>query len=228
VSATARGGNITRAVIAALLLAGLSASVGPDRMAAAQGNAVALVLEVDGGSTPTVQPYTEVPAGTTIELAPGAKLVLLHYRTCRALGVTGGKVTVGEEGLVATGGSRTLDARRQCPRTVRLRTGGEAAGTVLRSAPVAAATLPARPAFVVVGARAGEYGAVRILRAGQIVREAPLDAPRFQWPADAAPLVAGTQYELRLIPKGAASAPVALRFVATDPAAETPVLLAVE
>jgi hypothetical protein len=180
---------------------------------------------VDGGST-------EVPAGTTIELAPGAKLVLLHYRTCRALGVTGGKVTVAEEGLVATGGSRTLDARRQCPRTVRLRTGGEAAGTVLRSAPVAAATLQARPAFVVVGARAGDYGAVRILQAGQTVLvEAPLDAPRFQWPSDAAPLVAGTQYELRLIPRGAASAPVALRFVATapgDPAAETPVLLAVE
>jgi hypothetical protein len=59
VSATARGGNITRAVIAALLLAGLSASVRPGWMAAAQGKAVALVLEVDGGSTPVVQARRE-------------------------------------------------------------------------------------------------------------------------------------------------------------------------
>ncbi len=83
---------------------------------------------------------------------------------------------------------------------------------------------------MVVGARAGDFGAVRVLRAGQAVLEAPLEGQRFQWPADAAPLAAGIEYELRLVPRGAAGDPAILRFVATAPGdpAEALVLLGVE
>src|SRR5256885_163325 len=57
----------------------------------------------------------------------------------------------------------------------------------------------AQPGFVVVGARAGDVAAVRIVRGGQTVLEAPLAGPRFEWPAGAPELLADTDYELTVL-----------------------------
>ena len=55
-------------------------------------NASALVLEKSGATTPEVQPYSEIAVGATVSLSSGAKLVFLHYQTCRTVTVVGGKV----------------------------------------------------------------------------------------------------------------------------------------
>ena len=44
---------------------------------------VALVLETSGTSVPTVHPYSEITAGTTVSLPRQASLVFLHYAACR-------------------------------------------------------------------------------------------------------------------------------------------------
>jgi hypothetical protein len=65
---------------AALLLLALSQQVH------AQGSSpgrAALVLEVDGATTPALKPYREMLAGTTVKLGPSSRLVFLHYDTCR-------------------------------------------------------------------------------------------------------------------------------------------------
>ena len=210
------------------LLAILAASIGLARGAEAQ-PAAALVLEASGSTRPAIQPYTEIRTGTTIELGPGARIVLNHYLTCHRLVVTGGSVTVTPEGFVTSPGSATTEERRPCPKTVRLPAGGQAATAVMRGlAP--RVVLAVQPAFVLVGPRAEEFAAVRVVRGTTVVLEAPLAGPRFEWPAGMAALAANTEYELSLVPKGGGS-PTTFRFTATaagDPATESPVLIQVE
>src|SRR5438132_2061130 len=114
----------------------------------------ALVVEVSGQTTPAVKPFSEIPANTTIALAPGAKLGFVHYETCRTVSVTGGKVTIGAKGYQAIGGT-VSETRTPCPRSVKVQGGGETAGLVLRGVPQQVA-LATRPSFVIVGARADE------------------------------------------------------------------------
>jgi hypothetical protein len=118
---------------AALLLATLGAAGAVGR-AEAQAPA-ALVLEAAGAVTPALQPFTEVPEGTTVTIGPGGKLVLQHYHTCRVVTVEGGRIVVGVETYATSGVSPTQEVRRPCPRTYRLARPGEAGGTVLRSGP---------------------------------------------------------------------------------------------
>ncbi|HEY6219285.1 MAG TPA: hypothetical protein VIV65_04450, partial [Gemmatimonadaceae bacterium] len=67
--------------------------------ALAQGSAgTALIVDVSGQTTPALKPFTELPAGTTVALAPGAKLGFVHYETCRTVTVTGGRVVIGAKG----------------------------------------------------------------------------------------------------------------------------------
>jgi hypothetical protein len=165
--------------------------------AVAQGpSGIALVVEVNGQTTPAVKPFSELPAGATIALGPGAKLAFVHYDTCRTVTVTGGTVIIGAKGYQATGGAAT-EVRTPCPRSVKVQRGGEAAGLVLRSAPNRV-TLTTRPSFVLVGPRVDDIASVAIAKDGEAapVLRVPLAGPRFEWPADAEPLTDNTRYDL--------------------------------
>lgn len=202
------------AMMISVALALLAAAVGTHAQTAS-----ALVLETSGASVPAMQPYTEIPVNATVSLAPGAKLVFLHYHTCRTVGVVGGTIMFSAEAYTLTGGTKQLDVRSPCPGAVKLKTGGEVevqvAGTLLRGGRF---TLPLQPAFVLVGVRAGDFASVRVSQEGQAVLEAPLDGRRFRWPAEAAPLVVDTEYELALVPTVAGGVPLTIRFKATAPA----------
>src|SRR5436190_6705102 len=98
--------------------------------AAAQ-NASALVLEKTGTTVPEVQPYSEIAIGTTVSLQPGARLVFLHYQTCRTVTAVGSTVAFGGLTYTITGGSTPQEVKTPCPpRTGRV--DGESAGVVLR------------------------------------------------------------------------------------------------
>ncbi len=57
----------------------------------------ALVLEMEGVSTPAVEPYTEIMAPTQITLSSGATLVFQHYQTCHIVTVTAGEVRISKK-----------------------------------------------------------------------------------------------------------------------------------
>jgi hypothetical protein len=203
----------------------LLVSLGVPSDAAAQ-NASALVLKKTGTTVPDVQPYSEIPVGTTVLLQPGARLVFHHYQTCRTVTTVGGTVTFGGLTYTITGGSAPQEVKASCPRTGRV--GGENAGTVMRFSggqagqdPFGAARAPdlsfisrlsLSPTFTLVGARADDFASIRVSQGGTTLLEAPLSGRGFRWPARTAPLVANTDYELILIPRAGDKTHVTVKF----------------
>ena len=181
-------------------------------------NASALVLEKSGATTPDVQPYSEVAVGTALSLSSGARLVFLHYQTCRTVTVVGSKVAFELYTYTITGGSKPQEVRTPCPPTVRLRGQGEVAGTLMRSI-VPGVSLSTSPTFVLVGDRADDFAAVRVSQAGTTLLEAPLAGRGFRWPTGAAPLIANADYELVLVPKAEGRPRVTVKFRAEGEAA---------
>ena len=133
----------------------------------------ALVLEKTGATAPDVQPYSEVPVGVTVSLQPGARLVFLHYQTCRTVTAVGGTVTFGGLTYTITGGNKPEEVRTPCPPTVRLRGQSEMAGVLMRTiSPEVRLSLS--PVFALVGARADDFASVRLSHGGTMLLEAPL------------------------------------------------------
>ena len=62
-----------------------------------------------------------------ISLPGGARLVFLHYHTCRTATVVGGRIRFGAEAYAIIGGTKESDARTPCPRT------GNSGDTILNS-----------------------------------------------------------------------------------------------
>jgi hypothetical protein len=193
----------------------------------------ALVLETSRAIVPHLPAYSEIPSDTTVSLPSRAKLVFLHYYTCRTVTVVGGTVTFGANRYDITGGTKESDVHTPCPRTVTLKAGGEVAGAVFRSGSAdGMLTLSTQPTFVLVGKRAGDFTSVRVSKAGQKVLEAPLDGRRFRWPIGVEPLAQATKYELTLVPSSAGAVPVTMRFMAkaltVPPAGEVLTLISAE
>jgi hypothetical protein len=180
--------------------------------------ASALVLETKEVNLPHLLPYSEIPSGMTVELPKRAKLVFLHYPTCRTVTVIGGTITFAEDTYTSAGGTTEVEARSECPRIVRL--GGEydTGGILLRGRPDPTLTLSPYPTFVLVGKRASDFAAIRVSRGGQELLTAPLDGRRFHWPTKAAPLTVGQEYELALVPQRAGTDLVTRRFKVQGPA----------
>lgn len=172
----------------------------------------ALVLEVNGATTPALKPYREIPSGTTVTLDPSTRLVFLHYDTCRTITMSGGTVsfTPGAVPAIRAASSQT-DVRGQCPRKVA--GSGASAATIFRSMTPPAVNLSATPSFVLVGPRADEFVRVRVLRQGEEILGRALDGPRFQWPSGTAPLPPG-DYQLSLVSGREGAQPVVVNFKA--------------
>lgn len=174
-------------------------------------NASALVLEKTGATVPEVQPYSEIAVGATVSLQPGARLVFLHYQTCRTVTAVGGTVAFGGLNYTITGGSKPEEVRSPCPPMVRLRGQSEMAGVLMRTISPEV-RLSISPTFALVGARADDFAAVRVSQGGTALLESPLTGRGFRWPAGMVPLVANTDYELVLVPKAGDKTQVTLKF----------------
>ena len=190
-------------------------------------NASALVLEKSGAVTPEVQPYSEIAVGATVSLAPGTKLVFLHYQTCRTVTVVGGSVTFGALAYTTAGGSKPQEVRTPCPPMVRVRGHGEMAGVVMRSISPTV-RLSVSPSFVLVGERADDFSAAAVSQDGTMLLEAPLAGRGFRWPASAPPLAANANYELRLMPKAADKGRVTVKFRTEGQAEDQLTLISVD
>ena len=206
--------------ITALILAYLGLAVGWQCPRVSAQAAAALVLEVHGTIQPGVAPYQEVAAETQFTLADDARLVFLHYSTCRMVTVVGGSITLNTETYTMIGGAKKVERRVDCPRQVVLQAEGSSAGILIRGAPmVPVLRLSTQPTFVLVGRRADDFAAVQVTtQDGVIVLKAPLQGRRFRWPTGVAPLSANTAYKLTLLPALEKAAALTASFVATAPA----------
>jgi hypothetical protein len=172
----------------------------------------ALVLEMDGNSTPPLQPYNEIAAGSMISLSDTSQLVFLHYTTCRTVNVIGGIIVFDVNTYTLTGESKRSDMRSPCPRTVRLKAEGETAGAIIRKVPYVSHTFSPQPNFLLVGIRASDFTSIRIFKDDREVLQSPIDGRWFRWPKGVTPLTKGEVYQLNLIPKSGNSAQVITTF----------------
>lgn len=187
--------------------------------------AAALVLEVSGGRIPGVEPFREIPAGTTVAVPAGVRFAFQHYASCRRFLVTGGVVTFRADGVEFSGGARPSDTRAACPRKVALKADGASAAVVMRSLGPPRVAIPSRPDFLLVGPRASEFSGLRVRRGKEVVLERTLAAGQpLAWPPDAAPLAPATNYELELLPTASGREPVSIGVRTLEASAAEPAL----
>jgi len=178
----------------------------------------ALIVETSGSITPNASPFSEVAAGTVLNLGAGAKLVFDDYYSCSEVTVTGGQIQFGSKGYQTSSGAKVSEQRVPCKQEVVLTKAGEASTGLMRGLEQMAhpARLGIRPSFVLAGARSESFAAIKVAQKGAEIRTVQLTGPRFDWPADAQPLTAGTRYELVLVPKSPSGKATTMRFMAVD------------
>ncbi|MBI3707274.1 MAG: hypothetical protein HY246_06295 [Proteobacteria bacterium] len=187
--------------------------------AAAQSGATALITDLTGTSEPAIEPFSEVPAGTTLKLAANGKIAFLFYDTCETVTIAGGTISFGDVSFEVTGGKVLEKTPSPCPRKVTLRADGTIAGVMLRSSAAARSNLKlsTQPALVLAGKAGGTFGTLQITKANAVVYEAKLHGPQFSWPKDVPALIEGQPYQLVLLPKAAGGRSMYLDFTAADP-----------
>jgi len=187
--------------------------------AAPSGAPAALIVDKSGSVTPDVSPFSEVTAGTVLSLGDDAKLVFDDYYSCTEVTVTGGKIEFTSKGYTTSGGAKKSETRVPCKQEVALKQSGEASTSLLRGSEGRRVRLGIRPRFVLVGKQSTSFATAKFTANGNEVLNVQLTGPRFEWPADAAPLTAATRYELILVPKSAGQPASTINFVATAPKA---------
>jgi len=150
-----------------------------------------LVLEVSGKTQPPVASFAEVAADQSVTLADGGKLKIVHYKSCRAVTLTGGTLKIGAADFDISAAKVASDQPNACPRRTAARTprAGDAGtgGIVVRGAPPVTANSKAAAAFapkhggsvivspaetfVFVGHRVGEVKTMRLVRDEKILAE---------------------------------------------------------
>jgi hypothetical protein len=180
---------------------------------------VAMVMSLAGGTTPPIATMSEIPAGTPLQLAPGAELSFLHYTRCKLVTVAGGTLTVTRNDY-STDGRIVAEKDGPCPRVHQLSSGssGTAGGLVMRGVG-GAPRWPLDREIVFAG-----LGTDR-LRTAAIYAEDQPDTPIIQldvsgqqarFPASAAPLAANQRYVLRLTTADRPQ-PLDIPFIGTAP-----------
>jgi len=203
-----------------------------ETLAQAAGSRVpsALAVEVAGGRITGVEPFREIPSGTTVTVPPGVRFVFQHYGSCRKFTMTGGTAVFRQDGVDITG-TRATDVKTACPKKLRLKEDGASAAVVMRSVGPQRMLIGTQPEFVIVGPRAAEFTTLRVRKGSDVVAEQSLaQGPRLPWPGGAAPLAPGTGYEIELVPARSDARPlvVSVRTLDAPTADDTLTLVSAE
>lgn len=192
-----------------LLAAALLALAAPTAGARAQ---AALATEVRGTTSPVVEPFSELEAGSGIELAADAEIEFVHYASCKAVRVRGGRLSVTARSFAVSGGGRVLDvSRADCPAVITLGPSPEIGGLLVREGG-GDVKVSRRPLFVLVGSESEDPARIVVSHGtSELVAAAPVGRT-LRWPDDAPPLQAGQDYAIALF--AADGSPLG-RFAAT-------------
>jgi hypothetical protein len=121
VTTQSKGGHTPRTrrhccipVLSLMLCAGVAPA------ASAYSEAVALVTEISGATTPALSVHREVAPGTRIVLGPGAHVSLLHYGSCTIVTLKGGTATVTDKGVEADAADIESMKPGPCPKVHKI------------------------------------------------------------------------------------------------------------
>lgn len=148
----------------------------------------ALVLDYSGPANARLSAFSELPDGAELNLGTKAKLTLLHYRSCKQINITGGKISVGGPHLTVTDGTSTEQPGEQCPQEVKVVSADTAAAAAFTVAP--------RLDCVVIGSRKADVASVEVAESGKEVLSIPVMGSRIIAAPGAPELIAGRQYML--------------------------------
>ena len=179
-----------------LVLVATVAAVGAASARAA--SPAALVFAVTGETEPAVEAFSEIEPGNPIQLGPETEIEFLHYARCEAVTVRGGRLNFTQERFLASGG-KILDRKRsKCPKTISVSGASEVGGVVLRSGRPGGNSVPTRPTFVLVGARADDFGTIAISQGDRTLLSSEVEKRVFPWPESAPDLAKGELYVVTL------------------------------
>ncbi|HEX4889097.1 MAG TPA: hypothetical protein VFW37_01835 [Alphaproteobacteria bacterium] len=165
------------------------------------GEPVALVTEVTGTISPPLEAFTEIEAGSSIDLGVNSRLDFLHYPTCQRVVAEGGKLSLTAENFRVNKGAIIDISKSECPQRVQLaanEAGAGIAGVVLRGTSGKALTVSQRPRFLLLGASAGQFKLLEILQGVTSVIQMPLDGKPLIWPEAGKPLQPEADYSVVL------------------------------
>ena len=176
---------------------------------ASQGPA-ALILDYSGPRRNGLDAYGEIASGAQINLGPRDRVVILHYRTCREVSVTGGRIDVSAQELTVSDAMDSHEGRGHCPQEVN---------TSLAANAMQAIAL--RLDCVMVGSHKADVGEAEIVAGDSVVLSAPVQGYRLISAPAAPQLRDGKAYTL--VVKGIRGAelarvPVVARAAAQDKA----------
>jgi len=193
---------------------------------------MALVMDVQGKTTPAVDKHQELSADSRITLAKGARLSVLHYQKCTIYTVRSGAIKVTDAGVDA-GTAKVETQPGPCPRVQRVTVGGQPAtsGVVLSRAitpPRPVVSVAATDVIVMTGPLASRALSAEILDAGgkTVPGAASIRASSIRL-AGAHALTTGNRYELRVNMDGV-ERQVVVPLAIVDVRSEGPLILRFE
>lgn len=206
---------LAKASLVAGLWLGLAFAAAP-----AEAAAVALATEISGSTDPAIEPFTEIEAGTSLELGEATQIEFMRYTTCETVTVVGGRITFTEQQFLVQHGKIVDIKRSRCPEIAQPKADSNVGGVLLRG-DGGGLKLTAVPRFALVGANRAVYKRLRVLKGTSVMLEAPITGPQFDWPADARPLAPGEDYTMELL-RGDGQAPTRLEFQVTTKRGKAP------
>lgn len=162
---------------------------------------VALVLDIAGEVTPSLEAFSEIQAGTSFDLGVNGRVDFLHYPTCQKVVVEGGKLSLSAENFRVSKGKVIDMSRAECPQRVQLvsnEAGAGISGVVLRSAADGALKVSQRPSFLLLGSSAHQFRRLQLMQGGNSLLDAALDNKPLVWPEGLGPLQADGEYSVVL------------------------------
>lgn len=182
-----------------------------------------IVMSVSGTTIPELLPRSEIAEHSPIRLEPGARLVLLHYRACLLITVTGGTIVLDPSDIDASNAVVESEKQVPCPRVQRLslESGAPQGGAVVMRGVARQLRLPAELDLILTGPKAQEVISTDILDTRNVVR-AHGDSSAVN-----GSLQTGEPYRLRLTLRGEA-VPTEIPFTAVPITPEGPTILGLD
>ncbi|MBT5109641.1 MAG: hypothetical protein HOM25_13250 [Rhodospirillaceae bacterium] len=167
---------------------------------AAGGTPAALALDVDGATTPPIEPFTELGRGQKVQLEPGTMMEFMHYATCQSVTIKGGRLSFSGQRYFLKGGKIVKTQRAECPKSVALKGASQIGGVVLRSSKGASTLrVSSKPSFVLIGEQAAHYKSIRVNQGDKTLLEGEIHGRVFHWPDGAPALEKGKSYAVTLV-----------------------------
>jgi len=214
------GKSIRRALIIACCF--LSIAV----IEAKAGETAAVVLKVDGPTTPTVPPFSVLETQSPIKLGNNTTIKFRHFVKCQTVIVKGGLLDFDPKNYILSGGKTISANRTGCMKRVSLSGSTGIGGIKLRSGnpSIPAINVTTRPTFILLGGQSDAFKAIQISKSGKIILEGELNGRIFVYPSTEPGLENGQPYRLGLVPTQGGKLRY-LKLIASNKAGNSPLTL---